>query len=404
MQQVALSWLVYRMTNSALLLGFVGFVSQIPAFIFSPFAGVIADRHNRRRLLIITQALAMIQASILSLLVITNRIEVWHIIVLSSFLSIINSFDIPIRQAFTVEMIEDREDLGNAIALNSSMFNVARLLGPSIAGILIALAGEGICFVLNAVSYLAVIISLCTMGLSSRTMRPRSVNVLRELKEGFVYAFGFSPIKNIIIFVGLISLVGVPYQILMPIFAKDIFHGGARTLGFLVAMSGLGAFAGAMYLAARKSVLGLAKIIPLSASLFGIGIIAFSLSGVLWVSMAMVLVAGFGMMVQMAASNIVLQTIVDEDKRGRIMSFYAMAFMGAAPFGSLCAGSFANKIGAPHTLLIGGGCCILGSFLFARELPSLREKLRPIYVKKGVIPQADREIQPVMGMEIFLKE
>ena len=397
MQQVAVGWLVYRMTNSVFLLGIVGFLGQIPTFLFTPFAGVIADRHNRRSMLLITQTLAMCQALILALLILTKHIQVWQIIVLSVALGVINSFDIPIRQAFTVEMIKNREDLGNAIALNSSMVNAARLIGPSIAGLLIASVGEGICFLLNAISYLAVIASLILMKIAPKKIHASAKNIIYELKEGFRYAFNFAPIRSILLLLGLISLVGVPYQVLMPVFARDIFHGGPAALGFLVGMSGVGALAGAIYLAARKTVLGLGRIIALSSGLFGVGIIAFSFSQVLWISMVLLLACGFGMMVQMASCNIILQTIVEEDKRGRIMSFYTMSFMGMAPFGSLLAGSLASKIGAPHTLLIGGSGCIIGAALFASKLSSLRKEIHPIYAKKGIIPEVAKGIQLATG-------
>ena len=387
MQQVAMSWMVYRLTNSALLLGIVGFSGQIPAFFLTPLAGVIADRYNRHRVLIVTQTLAMLQALILSVLVLTNRITVGQIVALSIFLGLVNSFDIPVRQAFTVEMIEEREDLGNAIALNSSMVNAARLIGPSLAGIIIAVLGEGICFLLNGVSYLAVIGSLLAMRIAPRKIKPPDTHVLQELKEGFVYAFNSTPIKFILILLSLVSLMGVPYQVLMPVFARDIFHGGSITLGFLMAMSGIGALTGAIYLASRKSVIGLGKIIPLFSGLFGLAVIAVALSGALWFSMPVICVAGFAMMVQMAASNTVLQTIVEEDKRGRIMGLFTMAFMGMVPFGNLLAGSLASKIGAPNTLLLGGTCCVIGALMFIRKLPSLRERIRPIYIEKGIITE-----------------
>jgi MFS family permease len=387
MQQIAMSWLVYRMTNSALLLGMVGFFGLIPGFLLTPFAGVIADRYNRRPILLITQGLAMIQALVLSVLVLTHTIAVWQIIVLSIFLGLVNAFDIPVRQAFTVEMIEKREDLGNAIALNSSMVNIARLLGPSLAGIIIAAVGEGICFLINCISYVAVIVSLLAMKLKQIKTEPRATHILSELKEGFYYAFSFAPIKAILLLLSIASLMAVPYQILMPVFARDIFHGGPRTLGFLMGMSGLGALAGAVYLAGRKTIVGLGKIIAISSVVFGLGIMLFSLSTVLWFSMALILLAAFGMMVQMAASNTILQTIVDEDKRGRIMSLYTMSFMGMAPFGSLFAGSLAHRLGAPATLFIGGLCCIVSALLFAKQLPLLREKVYPIYVSKGIVSQ-----------------
>ncbi|MDD2679629.1 MAG: MFS transporter [Candidatus Omnitrophica bacterium] len=404
MQQVAVVWLAYRLTNSPFVLGIVGFAGQIPTFLISPFAGVFADRHNRRKMLVITQALALIQALILSLLILTGNIQVWQIIVLSCVLGVINSFDIPIRQAFTVELIEDRADLGNAIALNSSMVNAARLIGPSVAGILIATVGEGVCFLLNAVSYIPVIASLLALKVPAVKARQQKRHIVLELKDGFSYAFNFLPIKLILLLLALVSLMGVPYQILMPVFARDIFHGGPYTLGFMVAISGLGALMGALYLAARKSILGLYKVIALATGLFGLGIIAFSFSRVLWVSMLLLLCSGFGMMVQMAASNTLLQTIVDEDKRGRIMSLYTMSFMGMAPFGSLLSGSLASSIGAPHTLLLGGLCCIIGAAIFAVKLPLIREKVHPLYARKGIIPEVAEGIQSAAGLANFAKD
>ena len=387
MQRIAMGWLVYRLTDSAFLLGVVGFAGQIPAFLVGPFAGVMADRVNRHRMLMTAQILAMIQASILAFLVLTGAIEVWHLIALSVFLGFIMGFEIPARQSFLVQMVENKEDLGNAIALNSSMFNLARLVGPSVAGILIAAVGEGICFLVNAVSYVAVITALLAMKVTPIKIETAHTHLLKGLKEGFSYAFGFAPIKAIILLFALVSLMGMPYQVLMPIFARDVLQGGPHTLGFLMGATGVGALVGAFYLASRKSVVGLGKMIALAAGLFGAGLVVFSMSHVLWLSLFLVLIVGFGMMVQMASSTTVLHTIVDDDKRGRVMSFYAMSFMGMAPLGSLLAGSLASRIGAPYTLLIGGSFCVLGSLLFARKIPVLRKAIRPIYVKMGIIPE-----------------
>ena len=386
MQSIAVGWLVYRLTNSALLLGVAGFASQIPTFVFSPFAGVIADRHNKHRLLVITQSLAMLQAVVLTILVLTNHIVIWQIIALGSLLGIVNCFDIPIRQSFIIEMIEKKEDLGNAIALNSSMFNIAKLLGPAFAGIIIAIAGEGVCFLLNAVSYIAVIVSLLAMKITYVEKNIPDKRMLSEIKDGLKYVMGFAPIKYIIFLLAMTSLVGVPYQVLMPVFARDVFHGDSRKLGFLVAMSGVGALTGAIYLAGRKKVIGLENLIMLNTASFGLAIIAVSFCRNLWLAMFFILAAGFSMMVQMASSNTILQTVVDDDKRGRVMSFYTMAFMGTMPFGSLFAGTLATKIGAPATLLIGGVCCVIGALLFSGKLPVLREKIRLVYLKKGIIP------------------
>lgn len=395
MQQVAMSWLVYRLTGSALWLGLIGFLGQAPAFFLTPFAGVLADRYQRHRILITTQILALLQAILLFWLVVTNTVELWHVIVLSAFFGLINSFDIPARHAFTIEMIDKKEDLSNAIALNSSMVNFARLIGPSAAGILIASFGESLCFLVNALSYVAVIVALFVMNIKGQTAVSGRISVVDHLKEGFSYAFGFAPIRYILFLLGLVSLMGVPYQVLMPVFAKDIFQGGPQTLGFLMSMAGIGALMGAIYLAGRKTVLGLGKIIGISAIVFGVGLVLFARSTNLWVSFTIVCVAGFAMMVQMAASNTVLQTVVEEDKRGRVMSFYTMAFMGTTPFGALFAGSLAQKIGAPYTLMIGGAFCIVGGLAYLRKLPVIREKIRPVYVKKGIIQEVIREIREV---------
>ncbi|HEX9916875.1 MAG TPA: MFS transporter [candidate division Zixibacteria bacterium] len=393
MQRIATGWLVYRLTGSAFLLGMVGFAGQIPIFLLSPIAGVLADRWDRRLLIIVTQTLSMLQAFILTFLILTHTIAIWHIIFLSIFLGIVNSFDTPVRQAFVVEMIEKKEDLGNAIALNSSIFNGARLLGPSIAGILIAAVGEGICFLLNGISYIAVIFALVAMRIKSQKKPIRQTHVLHGLKEGFAYSFGFAPIRSILLLLGLVSLVGMPYAILMPVFAKDVLHGGPSILGFLMAATGVGALVGALYLASRRSPKGLEKIIALSTTIFGVGLIVFSSSRQIWLSLPLMSLTGFGMMAQMASSNTILQTITDDDKRGRVMSFYTMSFLGTAPFGSLLAGGLASKIGTPQTLLLGGVCCILGAFLFTRQLSTLRETIAQAFTRKDGVLEVRRGIQ-----------
>jgi MFS family permease len=401
MTRIAASWLVYRLTDSALLLGVVGFAGQLPSFLLSPFAGVMVDRWNRHHLLVATQVLALLQSLVLAALALTGIIHIWHIIVLSLFQGVINAFDMPARQAFVVEIIERREDLANAIALNSSMVNAARLLGPSIGGVIIAAAGEGWCFMVDAVSYLAVIVSLLAMKTApTGTRRTNEASLLQQLREGWAYASRFAPIRNVLVLLALVSLVGMPYTVLMPIFANEILRGGPNTLGLLMAASGVGALAGAMVLAARKSVLGLGKYISLMAGTFGAGLIAFSFSRTLWLSLLLMVITGLGFMIQMAASNTVLQTIVDEDKRGRVMSFYTMAFMGTAPFGSLLAGGVAAKIGVPQTLLLGGLGCIGGALCFARSLPDLRRQVRPIYIRIGILPEMAEGIQQTSELSI----
>lgn len=386
MTTTATSWLVYRLTGSAVLLGIVGFAGQFPAFVVGPFAGIFVDRWDRHRLLLVTQTISMLQSFALAALTLSGSIAVPHIIALNIVQGVVNAFDMPGRQAFLVQLIENKADLGNAIALNSSMVNAARLLGPSIAGIVIAAAGEGSCFLIDGISYVAVIVALFNMRLvrAPRPTRPRS-GALHQFQEGFRYAFGFRPVRSIILLLAVVSLVGVPYSVLMPVFATEIFHGGPYTLGFLMGASGCGALLGALWLAARKSVIGLGRIISIATSLFGAGLIAFSFAPVLWLAIPALVVAGFGFMVQMASSNTVLQTIVDDEKRGRVMSFYMMAFLGTAPFGSLIAGSLSSRIGAPHTLVLGGICCLIGAAWFARELPPLRVAVRPIYIKLGIL-------------------
>jgi len=398
MQQIAMSWLVYRLTSSAFLLGLVSFAANVPILLVAPFAGILADRWNRHRMLVIIQILAMVQALILAALVLTDSITIWEIMVLGVFLGVINAFDMPVRQTYVVEMIEHREDLSNAIALNSSMFNIARLVGPSIAGILIAAVGEGYCFLLNGLSYIAVIVALLAMRPAVQKIETVSAPIWPGLKEGFQYSFGFPPIRSLLLLLSLVSIIGMPYTVLMPVMAKSVLHGGSHTLGFLVGASGVGALIGAIYLASRRSVRGLGKLIPTSAVIFGVGLITLSLSRQVWLSLVFMLITGFGMIVQMASTNTVLQTIVDDDKRGRVMGLYTMSIRGVAPFGSLLAGIIASAIGTPQTLLIGGLFCIAGGLFFARNLESWRSLVRPIYVRKGIVPAVSAGIQSATEM------
>lgn len=384
MQQVAISWLVYRLTDSPFLLGVVVFSGQIPTFLLAPFAGVMADRWNRHRILVVTQTLSMALAFVLALLVLTGAVQVWHIVAVAACLGVINAFDMPTRQSFFIHMIEKRDDLGNAIALNSSLVNSARFLGPTIAGVLIAAAGEGVCILINAISYTAVIAALLMMRIRPEKREAEAQHVFKELKEGFSYTYGFLPIRSLLLLVSLISLAGSPYSVLMPVFARDILHGGPHTLGFLMGSAGIGALTGTIYLASRSSIRGLGKVIVVATAALSTGLIAFSLSSSVVLSILFIFFAGFGMMVDMASTNTILQTIVDDNKRGRVMSFYTMSFMGMAPFGSLMAGYAASRIGAPHTLVIGGSICFAGAILFARNLPKLKEHIRPIYAKKGI--------------------
>jgi len=399
MTRVATGWLVYRLTGSAFLLGLVSFAGQIPILFLGPFAGVWVDRLNRHRVLVVTQVLSMLESFALAGLALAHIITVQEVIWLNLFQGAVNAFDMPARQAFLVEMVEDPEDLGNAIALNSSLVNGARLIGPSIAGLIIAVAGEGSCFLIDGFSYMAVIGSLLAMTVAAQPARRSEQSVLTDLREGWDYVHGFAPIRSILLLLAVISLVGMPYTALMPIFAGRILHGGAHTLGFLMGAVGVGALIGAFRLAARQTVLGLGRLLPITAAGFGASLVAFAASHQIWLSLALLVVTGYCFMQQMASSNTILQTIAENEKRGRVMSFYSMSFQGVAPFGSLIAGAAANLIGAPYTLMIGGAICVVGAGLFAMELPTIRELIRPIYAQKGIIPEVARGIQAASAMQ-----
>ncbi|MEG4984473.1 MFS transporter [Microcoleus sp. BR0-C5] len=387
MTQVATVWLVYNLSDSPWMLGVVGFTSQIPTLILLPFAGVLIDRWNRHRVIIATQILAMVQSLALAFLALTGVVNIWQILVLSFFQGAINAFDAPARQAFVPELVEKKEDLANAIALNASMFNGARLIGPAIAGLVIATVGASYCFLIDGLSYIAVIAGLLAMQIKARKIAATNTKPLQRLKEGFVYAFGFPPIRAILLLLGLVSFAGMSHTVLVPIFATKILQGDAQTLGFLMASSGVGAFAGAIYLISRKSIVGLGKWIAISPAIMGFGLIGFGLSHVLWLSLIMMLFVGFGFILQFAGGNTFLQTIVEDDKRGRVMSIYTMAFFGVTPFGNLVAGGLANYIGAPNTVIIGGIICVVGSIIFTKQLPALKNLVRPLYQKMGLISQ-----------------
>ena len=391
MTRIAISWLVYRLTGSSLTLGVVSFAGQIPTFVLAPVAGVWVDRWHKHRVLVITQCLALIQSAALAALALSERITVPWLLALSAFQGLINAFDVPARQSFVVQMVDDRADLANAIALNSSLVNAARLLGPSIAGLLIAAVGEGMCFAIDAVSYLAVIASLLAMRIPRVVSVPSDKHIWRELREGFEYAATFVPIRNVLLLLALVSLMGMPYAVLMPAVATHTLGGGPHTLGFLMAASGIGALIGTLYLASRKSVLGLGRVIVLASGGFGLGLIVFSLSHSFWLSFAVLIPTGLGMMLQMAACNTILQTVVDDDKRGRVMSFFAMAFFGTVPFGSLFAGFMADRVGPQNTIALGGLLCIVGAGLFWRGLPEVRRVARPAYVRLGILPQVPED-------------
>ncbi|HUH14021.1 MAG TPA: MFS transporter [Longimicrobiales bacterium] len=376
MQRVAMGWLVYRLSGSAFVLGLVGFAGHIPTLLLAPFAGVAADRWSRKRILYLTQGLAMGQALVLAALTLTGVVAVWHVLVLALFLGTLDAFDIPARQSFFVHMIDDPEDLGNAIALNSTVFNLARLVGPSIAGILIALAGEGVVFALNGATYLSMLVALALMHTASTGARDRSQRLLQNLRDGFGFAWSFLPVRAVLQLVTVVSFVGTPFVVLMPVFATDVLGGGPDTLGFLMAAQGAGALAGALYLASRRGVQGLGRVIAFSAGIFGAGLIFFGLSRWLWLSLPLLALAGFGIMVQMAACNTFLQSVVGDGMRGRIMSLYTMAFVGTMPLGSLVAGAVAERVGAPLTVSVGGAASLVTAVVFARRLPALRAQAR----------------------------
>jgi MFS family permease len=379
MQMVAQSWLVYRLTGSAVLLGFVGFSGQIPVFLLAPLGGSVADRLNRRRILVATQTTAMLLAFLLAALTLTGRVEVWHVFGLAALLGITNAFDIPTRQAFVVDMV-GKEDLINAIALNSSMINGARIVGPAVAGVLLDALGEGWCFFANGVSFLAVIAGLLLMSMTAQTRVPLPGSALASIIEGFRYVKHTRPIRALLLMLGLVSLMGMPYAVLMPIFADQILHGGARGLGLLMGATGLGALAGSVTLAAKSGIHGLGRWVALAAAGFGISLVLFSLSRSFWLSAALLLPVGFCMIIEMASSNTLIQSLVSDALRGRVMAVYSMMFMGMAPFGSLLAGTLAHSLGAPSTVALGGIACIVGALVFTWRLPGLRLEARRVIV------------------------
>jgi MFS family permease len=384
--RVATSWLVYRLTGSELLLGVVGFCGQIPTMLLAPFAGVLVDRWDRHRLLVLTQAASMLQSFVLAVLTLRHEITVPWLLGLQIVQGVINAFDTPARQAFVVEMVEDRADLANAIALNSSMVNGSRIIGPSIGGLLIAAVGEGWCFLADAVSYLFVIASLLMMRLPSARSARVEARVLEELRVGYRYVRESAPIRTALVVLAIVSTMAMPYTVLMPAYAAEVLHGGPNTLGLLMTASGVGALGGGLYLASRQSVVGLGRVAAYSTLIFGAGLVAFAFTTSLWVALAVLPFVGAGFMVEMAATNTVLQTLVTDDLRGRVMAFYTMAFFGTAPLGSLLAGLAADRIGARWTIAAGGVISVAAGFWLVSRLPALRAIVRPIYIERGILP------------------
>lgn len=383
MQSVAQSWLVYRLTGSVVLLGMIGFAGQIPVFLLAPFGGALADRFDRQKILVITQSWAMLTAFTLAILTLTGNIEVWHLFVLALCFGLGNAFDIPTRQAFVSDMVA-REDLLNAIALNSSMFNGARIVGPAIAGILVAAVGEGWCFFGNAVSYVAVITGIILMKITP-TVRERKGSTFSNIAEGFSFVAKTAPVRGLLLLLGLVSLMGMPYAVLMPIFASEILGGGSQTLGLLMGASGIGALAAALILASRKEVFGLGRWVAITSGTFGLALILFSFSTNFWLSLLILVPVGFSMMTQMSSSNTLIQAMVPDELRGRVMSVYSMMFMGMAPLGALLAGTLAEKFGAPQTIAIGGAACVIGSIIFSLLLPKHLDEGRKMIVAMQMV-------------------
>ncbi|HQZ40034.1 MAG TPA: MFS transporter [Vicinamibacterales bacterium] len=387
--RVATSWLIYRLTGSELLLGIAGFCGQIPTLVITPFAGVLVDRMDRRRILVVTQAASLVQSALLAILTLAGLITVTHIIALQVLQGVINAFDTPARQAFVSEMVEDRRDLPNAIALNSSMVNGSRIIGPSIGGLLIAAVGEGWCFAIDAVSYFGVIGSLVAMRV---VPRPRDgaagTRLLEELRHGGRYVGANVPIRTVLTLVAIVSAAGTPYTVLMPVIAAEVLGGGANTLGILMAATGVGALGGALYLASRESVVGLGRVVMFATFLFGGGLIGFSQTTALWAACLLLAVVGAGFMMLLAGANTFLQTVVDEHLRGRVMAFYTMAFFGMVPIGSLVGGAVAERLGAPTTVGLSGLMCVAAGVWFAYRLPAIRAMVRPVYAARGIVSQA----------------
>jgi MFS family permease len=386
MQTIAEAWLVYRLTGSPWLLGMVRFMAQIPVFLLATLGGMVADRYNRHSIIVATQTISMVLALILALLTLTGRVHVWHVMVLATMLGVVNAFDLPARQAFLIEMV-GKGDLMNAIALNSTIFNGARVVGPALAGILVAWIGEGWCFFANGISFIAVITGLLLMKLPRFQKVLNPPPFIENLMEGIRFVRNTTPIRALLLLIGLVSLVAVPYTVLMPIFADRILHGGARALGILMGASGVGAVLGALTLAAKKGLKGLSRWIPVASAGFGVCLILFSISRIFWLSVALLVPMGYGLMLQLSSTNTLIQAMVPDRLRGRTMAVYAMMFMGMAPIGSLLAGALASHIGAPLTVGIGGAVAIIGAAFFARHVPRIREQARELINTQGLVAQ-----------------
>ena len=410
MSMMAIAWLVYRITGDEWMLGLIPFAMHVPTFLLSPLAGALVDRWNRRTVMVCAQLLDMVSMLVLAWLSLTGRVELWHVYATVALLGVAKGFDLPARQSLVVDIIDHRDDLPNAIALNSSMFQAARLIGPMLgAGVIWASGqpgviaifgegqGEGICFLLDGLSYFAVISSLLALRLSAKPETHARKHLLHDMKEGFVHAFGFRPMRALMLLIGTIALLGIPYSSLLPVIADRVLRGNERTYSLLMSAGGLGAFLGALYLASRDTVLGLGKVIALSTILFGLSLAMFALSSWLWLSLLLLTLAGAASMVAMAGTNTIIQTLVEDATRGRVMSFFGMTFMGAMPLGSVIAGKLATYIGAPYTVLLGGLACVVAGLMFGWRLPVLRAIARPVYIERGILPQWSTGTQGVPG-------
>jgi MFS family permease len=398
MTRVAILWLVYRLTGSALLLGTVGFVGQIPALFLAPLAGVVVDRMDRRKVMIVTQILAMLQSLALAVLTLARVINIYEVMALAFLQGCTTAFDSPARQALMVRLVETREELTNAIALNAAMTDSTRLIGPSIAGLLIAATNEGMCFLVDGISFIAVIVSLFRMRIKPVESAPAKAGMMTQLREGWTYVTGSLPLRNILLLFAVVSLMGWPFMTLMPVFAAQVLHGGPHTMGFLTGAVGFGAFLAAMSMVLRRTMRGLEIWLPQSAFLFGIGLIFFGFSHWQWLSILLMVVTGFGMIKGLVSSNTILQTLTDDQMRGRVMSYYTLAMLGMAPFGTLLTGVVANAIGAPRTVMISGVLCIAGGLWFFSQLGKIRADMQPIYQQKGIAPSVDAEQE--LGAEV----
>lgn len=386
MQQIAMSWLVYRLTGSIMLLGTVAFLSQIPSLFASPLMGVVNDRFDRKKLLLLTQSLSMIHAFVMAILVLTGVIQVYHILILSLLLGLINSLDAPVRQAFYTKLVPPKA-LGNAIALNSATFNATKLIGPTIGGILIALVGEGLCFLINGISYIGVIFALMKITAKFHQATTHKSNVWKELKEGFNHSLGFLPIRSLLIFIMVMGLTAFPFSMMLPAFVKSNLQGGSELFGYFVAIMGVGSLIATLYLAARKSILGLAKVVMFACGIQGISLICFSLIHHTWLLMIISFFIGFSYISCLASCNTLIQSLTDENMRGRVMSYYTMAFMGFTPVGCLLQGFAAEKISLSTVYLISGILVVLAAIVFGYYRPTIRKASRPIYVQKGIITE-----------------